>query len=517
MLTPEQLDIFGDELAEIYQRLEQEVIDDIARRVRKSVRWTETAELQAQFLRDLGYSPYRIRTEVLRKLRADPAYIKWVEQNTLESKAKQQIAIDAAKEELKRLAPELYETAGNMSWNNDLSMWKQAGKTLRRGGSVDRAIREMEKRGRGELLNLTKTTGFAYPTGPVSSRRAFTAALNDALTKTVSGAFSHQSALDAAVRQLTMSGLRTIDFKRGVSRQIDTAARTALRTSLGQMSGRIMQANIESSNVEYVQVSAHWGARPSHAAWQGKVYSMEDFKRICGYDDPSNPDSIYSYNCRHDHYPHWPGISVPVEYPPEPEPVTIHGRTYTYYQATQKQRNMEREIHALKREVNAGGDKAVLGSQIIQKTKEYRSFSWATNIRPKLERLSVLGYDKSTAASVSAAYRNSFAIARSLGAKAKNYDVLLPSGEYVRFTEGERVTKVRVIAGKGRKRQIDELSILVERYGGEPSNWQKKKGIGYLDYHGESYRAEVHWYEEKNVGKVKFKAHAKNGEWILDD
>lgn len=45
----------------------------------------------------------------------------------------------------------------------------------------------------------------------------------------------------------------------------------------------------------------------------------------------------------------------------------------------------------------------------------------------------------------------------------------------------------------------------------------KEKGIGYLDFHGGSYRAEVHWYEEKDVGKVKFKAHARNGEWILED
>ncbi len=83
--------------------------------------------------------------------------------------------------------------------------------------------------------------------------------------------------------------------------------------------------------------------------------------------------------------------------------MTVNGRTYTYYQATQKQRGMEREIRALKREVNAGGDKAVLGSRIRAKTQEYNAFSRATNIRPKLERLHVFGYDRSTVASVNAA------------------------------------------------------------------------------------------------------------------
>ena len=72
----------------------------------------------------------------------------------------------------------------------------------------------------------------------------------------------------------------------------------------------------------------------------------------------------------------------------------MDGKTYTYYQATQKQRAMERQIRALKREVNAGGDKAVLGSLIRQKIREYRAFSDAVNIRPKLERLRVVGFDK---------------------------------------------------------------------------------------------------------------------------
>ena len=108
---------------------------------------------------------------------------------------------------------------------------------------------------------------------------------------------------------------------------------------------------------------------------------------------------------RHFYDPFWPGISEVEEFDPEPGPFVVEGKTYTYYQATQKQRYMEREIRALKREVNAGGDKAVLGSLIRQKTREYRAFSDAVNIRPKLERLRVLGYDRSTAASVKNAMR----------------------------------------------------------------------------------------------------------------
>ncbi|MDY4190776.1 MAG: hypothetical protein SOX72_00970, partial [Oscillospiraceae bacterium] len=108
-------------------------------------------------------------------------------------------------------------------------------------------------------------------------------------------------------------------------------------------------------------------------------------------------------------------------------------------------------------------------------------------------------------------------VGKSLGAKAKNYDIELPDKEIVHLTEKSRISMVQTIAGYGRDRQIDEIHVLVDKYGGDPEKWQKKKGVGYVDFHGESYKAEIHWYEEPSVGKVKFKAKAHNGEWIIDD
>lgn len=409
MLTEEQLEIYGGVLVPVFQQLEQDIIADIARRVRKEERWTETAELQAGELRRLGWSPYRIRIEVMRRLQANKEYAAMVERNTLEAKAAQQAAIDEAREALREQAPELFETVGNMAFRNDLSLWEQAGQRLTRGGAVDRAVRELRKRATGDILNLTRTMGFSFPTGSVPARRAFTAALNSALTQTVSGTVSYQQACANAVRLLTQSGLRHIDYKNGVTRQIDTAVRNAVLTASAQLSGEIMQANIEESGVAYVQVSAHWGARDSHAVWQGKVYSLAEFRSVCGYGEPSNPDHIYSYNCRHTHYPYWPGISEPVEYPPEPGPFEADGKTYTYYQATQRQRAMERSIRAMKRDAlaqDAMGDKGALAAAKIrldEKTAAYRRFSAQVNMRPRLERTQVFGYDRGAAASARSA------------------------------------------------------------------------------------------------------------------
>lgn len=109
-------------------------------------------------------------------------------------------------------------------------------------------------------------------------------------------------------------------------------------------------------------------------------------------------------------------------------------------------------------------------------------------------------------------------VGKSVGAKAKNYDIELPNKEIVHLTEGTRVTNIKTIAGKGRDRQIDEIDTLIANWGGSESEWQKKKGLGYVDYNGESYHAELHWYEEPTAGKHKWKVKPdEDGNWFIDD
>ena len=120
-------------------------------------------------------------------------------------------------------------------------------------------------------------------------------------------------------------------------------------------------------------------------------------------------------------------------------------------------------------------------------------------------------------ATVSSVFRGALQIFRSLGAKAQNYDILLPDGDVLHLTEGSRISNIEVIAGKGRERTIDYVDMLIGAYGGKASEWQKVKGIGFLDVDGESYKAELHWYQEPSVGKVDWKLKPqKGGEYFID-
>lgn len=107
------------------------------------------------------------------------------------------------------------------------------------------------------------------------------------------------------------------------------------------------------------------------------------------------------------------------------------------------------------------------------------------------------------------------------GAMHKNTEIRLPDGTKARLTPGSKIEKAQVIAGNGRKRKIDMVDALVAAYeetSDSPELWQKCKGFGMVDFEGESYKAEVHWYKHPKVGNVRYKVKPdEGGNWFYED
>ena len=412
-LTDEQLELLGNRLVPLYQELEQDVIADIARRVKKTGRYTETAELMARALMEQGYSPARIQREVMKVLRADKEYQMAVAEHTKEYKQYVASEISRVVAEAKEQGNDIVADAGNMAFNADLSMWEQAGKSLSQPSGFHQLVDAMALQTNGELKNLTKSLGFKN-IGFTALENVYQHQLDLGLIKLTSGAYSWQRVVDDCVRELAQSGLRTIDYKSGRSMQIDTAVRNCIRTASGQLAGKVTMLNMDSTGESLVEVSQHWGARSDgscghsdHAYWQGKVYTTDrsghraesrrlgypirNLEDATGY--PSDPLGLCGYNCRHSFYVFFEGISEPNQWDPEPAPVTVNGRDYDYYHATQRKRQMERQIRATKREIEAqrtlGGDTKELQSKLRKQTADYKRFSAEVGIRSKTERLRV--------------------------------------------------------------------------------------------------------------------------------
>lgn len=72
-----------------------------------------------------------------------------------------------------------------------------------------------------------------------------------------------------------------------------------------------------------------------------------------------------------------------------------------------------------------------------------------------------------------------------------------------------------MFAGYNAKKPLreDAAEGLAKEFGGKPEKWQHAKGKGVIDYNGEEIKAEVHWFQEETVGKVKFKVK----EWLEDE
>lgn len=393
------MDILADKyVIGLFQGLESEIIGDIARRIKKTGRFTETAEIMAKSMMEKGYSPARIRAEVMKSIRADKDLQDEIAKNTLEYKKFVKEAIRDTIKEAKKAGDKMTAEGGMMAFNEDLSLWEKAGQDLKKPNSLSQLINSFKAQTAGSLRNITRTTGFK-DTVLYSVASAYQREVDQALVKVATGAFSYDQAVNDCVHRLAQSGLRSVDYASGRSYQLDTAARMSVRTSMSQLSGRITEENIRSTGVDLVITSQHMGSRPEHAVWQNKVFSYSgkskkypDFFKETGY---GTVTGLKGANCSHDFFPFWEGISVKDPDIKEPDPVVVNGKSYTYYQATQKQRLMERQIRATKREIEAqkaiGGDITELYGSLKKQTADYHAFSTAVGIRAKDNRLRVVG------------------------------------------------------------------------------------------------------------------------------
>lgn len=419
MLSEEQLEIIIAAIQPLFQYLENEVITDVAKRIQESLSYTRTAELQAISMRELGYSPARIRKEAMKLIKADEEYRKMVALNTLQHKRIVRKKLEEIRKEAYKANADIMKKAGKLSYANDLSIWKDAGKALTDDSYLSQLIEAFDKQTKNELKNLTQTTGFKTMSGFESIEDLYRREMDKALIKICSGTFSREKVIKDTVHELSQSGLRSIDFASGYSMQLDTAVRLAIRTGAHQLSGKIMDKNIEQTGENLVYVSKHWGARntgdgiANHEQWQGKVYYIKDgtdyseeAKRIgqdrimnlwytTGYSvdgsHENNPLGLYGYNCRHNHYVWFLGVSTFPKEQPQPGPVTIDGKTYDYYAISQKMRSMERAVRALKREKEAlgklGMDTKDIDIKIKRRVEEYKAFCENCNVREKTERM----------------------------------------------------------------------------------------------------------------------------------
>ncbi|MHB1323981.1 MAG: phage minor capsid protein [Coriobacteriia bacterium] len=155
-----------------------------------------------------------------------------------------------------------------------------------------------------------------------------------------------------AIGRLYREGLSVIDYRSGVRTPADAAVRRHIVTQVGQASGRMTERRMLEYGHDLVQTTAHFGARPDHAVWQGRVFSLSgsggypDFYAATSY---GTVTGLQGANCRHGWGPWYPGMATSAELPELNE---LKMTNDDYYEATQKQRRRERLIRQKKAEIH---------------------------------------------------------------------------------------------------------------------------------------------------------------------
>lgn len=377
MLPPDYLATAPDNIIRLVNQVEEDILCDMARRIVQTGQLTATAQWQAWRLEQLGTSQTYIRQQLQRLT------------------GKTQGEINA-----------LFQEAGQQALYYDDQIYQAAG--LNPGNPNDSpALLNLLNAGAqqtgGTFENLTATTAN-------TATQQFERALDRAWLQLASGAFSYQTVIRQAVKDLARQGLQAIVYPSGHVDALEVATRRAVMTGLNQTAAKLSLSRADDMDCDLVEVTAHHGARPSHQVWQGKVYSRSgrsakypDFVSSTGYGSGSG---LCGWNCRHNFFPFFEGLSRSA-YPEEVlrryenQTVTYNGEKLSYYDATQKQRYLERQVRRWKREYlmldAAGQDTTQAAVKLNDWRRSLDDFLGQTGLDRQSSREMVNGFGRSQA------------------------------------------------------------------------------------------------------------------------
>lgn len=440
MLSPEYLNLIEfNDVVELYNNLDIEITADIINRVAEMQDITQTSIKQLKILKQIN------GIEIFNKALEETSML------TAQTKKElKQLFENMAKEDIEGYK-ELYEYR-----NKPFKLSDTQYKILNQG------LKETNQL----LKNFTNTIAF-------QSKQAYVDTVDNAYMKVASGAFDYATAIHTACQELANKGI-TLKDKLGRNVQLEVAVRRNVMTGIQQTANHINRDIEEYLGCDGYEVTAHLGARPTHAEAQGKQYAINHRTKISkDYPLWGDVESLWSeYNCRHTYFGIILGISEPIYTDKELKEfreatVTVNGKKIPYYEATQKQRQLENAIRKQKRTVQtlekANMDNKVEKGQLAQLQRKYNNFYKETGLEKDYQRLQVAKISNTILKQ-----ENNYKDITSDFVKAKKYKV-----KEQQYYKDEKGNKYKVdgknVVLEPTKREKEVANILGKMYGGKIS------------------------------------------------
>lgn len=326
----QQYEPSADRIIALYQQLEDDILSAVIRRILKMGYVSEASKHQLEVLQAAGLLYDDIVQLIADRTDACTAQVKAL----FEDAGVQTVAIDNS----------LHEAAGALPID------------IRQDSSTRQVLEAGYKKTLGTMQNLVSTTA-------TQTQTAFIQTCDRIYMQVSSGAFSYQEAIMNALRVLADTGA-TVSYPTGHTDRMDVAVRRCVLTGVSQTAAAVSLRQAEDAGCYLMEITAHSGARPDHAKWQGQLVTITgkdagkiiDGLRVFTLSeiDYGSGEGFKGWNCRHNWHAYYPGLSTP-NYTPEElkkldEPcISYNEKLYTEYEVSQMQRAQERRVRAWKR------------------------------------------------------------------------------------------------------------------------------------------------------------------------
>ena len=394
MLTPEYLEACTDSILGIYDALNTQIVQDIARRLMKTGKVTGSAKWQLKQVQEAGKLLNEISQEVASITGFSDKYVQ-----------------------------ELFNEAGVTSLAYESRFVTDAGLsaiTLNQSPVMMQTLAAAIEKTQGNLNNLTATTATA-------AQSLFLETTNMAYMQVTSGAFSYQDAIKRAIKAAAAAGGK-VYYSNGHASKLDSAVRRALLTGVNQTAGQLTEMYADDMGCDYYETSAHVGARNTgvgymnHESWQGQVFCIsgrdKDYRPFSdtGYGEGGG---LCGWNCRHSLHMFFPGLSKPAYSSGTLAGYANRKHSYTNpsgekqvlseYECTQKQRAYERSVRESKT-LLAGYNAAIEAATNAKAENALKEEFTAESVRLKKIEAEMKNFCKQTGRPVDSARTQVYAV-----------------------------------------------------------------------------------------------------------
>lgn len=378
-MTQGELEQIPQPFVELMSELEMRIMKDIIERIKANGFSPASADWEISRLQQLGESEEQIR--------------KWIKE-----------MLEKTDDEVDKIfSDDVYREYYGHDREYQVSSFEQI--PLEQNVQLLQVIEASKRQTKDTFKNLTGSTGFAIrdpATGNIMyspTMKFYQQTLDAAIMDIKSGAFSYNTVLARTINTMTTSGLRWIDYDSGWHNRVDVAARRAVMTGFRQVQGKINEQVAEDLQTDTYEVTYHVGARPTHQPWQGRVWTMQQLRDICGL---GTVTGLHGANCYHDYKPFIPGVSVRTYtdeqldqmMAEENTPKEYLGKKYTTYEALQAQRRMETRMRKTRQDIRLMQDGGADPNDIVLKKAKYqgqmqtyKAFSEAMELPEQMERV----------------------------------------------------------------------------------------------------------------------------------